>query len=900
MNILEYLSVDHFNFLSISGLVSAVFCFGLTCFIVATQRRLTQIIWGIFIFLISLWSFGLFRAFSVLNPETVLFWSRFLNLSAIFIPTSFLIFTFVYTDTRGVLRRIGQLFCGFSFVYFCVSLLDPYHFIGSVGPTPWFAYYPLAGTHYWVFSVLYFVQVIFGTGILIRYYSKSDRAEKNRTLFLFVGMFVGFMGGATTFPLLYQFPVYPFGVIGVNFYTFLVTYAITKHELLNIKVVISRSGAFIITLCLFGAGYISLLLPYRYFISTETDLLFVLWSILYGGLGVGLYFHRIQKFLQTSAYRKFLNFSYNFEETLKKASSKLVRAQETSNVIDAIFDIQSSLEIGDSYAILKEETGYQWYLLNKLRAEYEGNDEVAKQRMEDEGWMDEIVQAFDGLTDSVSTLGNLPKKAQHILQKKLGLNEKLPYLAIHSFKEIQAVFILGEKLSEEEYTAEELSLFEIMLNQAITVFERITQTQKILDLNTELESTLKETTWLKDQAMRVAKDLSHQSLMNVLMAGVSHEIRNPINEIQLSMHCLAQDLGTGKRQEAESGEKEWVHQIDLEDYSQVFDAQSGEVVGALQEAGYVGPEGHILDKVDMDTLDISQMDLGPDVVDRLAKIKWLFAKHIREKAVFEFVNMATVMFGRILSIVENMMKYGVSSGGVKPETFARIQGLSAEDGRVIFERLVEAGYLDEYGGVLDKYRKREPGSGLPIGDEYASFSWEIERQIKATPGAIKEDVSINEVLLLSIRVLKGNLQKKQIELLLDLDPHLPVILGDKLRLQQAFFNVIYNAVQALEKYDASQKSIVLKTEMDHILNRHKTLVPAVRVSIRDNGPGIPPDVMEKIFYPFFTTKAPTGGENVGLGLSIVHDVIVTHGGVLSLDSKLGEGTVFYLDLPVKL
>jgi signal transduction histidine kinase len=69
----------------------------------------------------------------------------------------------------------------------------------------------------------------------------------------------------------------------------------------------------------------------------------------------------------------------------------------------------------------------------------------------------------------------------------------------------------------------------------------------------------------------------------------------------------------------------------------------------------------------------------------------------------------------------------------------------------------------------------------------------------------------------------------------------------------------------------------------------------VEVKIRDNGPGIPPEVLPRIWDPFFTTKDV--GEGTGLGLSIVHELVERHGGTIEVDTRLGEGTTFTVKLP---
>ncbi len=69
----------------------------------------------------------------------------------------------------------------------------------------------------------------------------------------------------------------------------------------------------------------------------------------------------------------------------------------------------------------------------------------------------------------------------------------------------------------------------------------------------------------------------------------------------------------------------------------------------------------------------------------------------------------------------------------------------------------------------------------------------------------------------------------------------------------------------------------------------------IQISVKDNGNGIPPKVLDKIFQPFFTTK-PTG-QGTGLGLSLSYDIVKAHGGELKVETKEGEGTIFSIHLP---
>jgi signal transduction histidine kinase len=104
------------------------------------------------------------------------------------------------------------------------------------------------------------------------------------------------------------------------------------------------------------------------------------------------------------------------------------------------------------------------------------------------------------------------------------------------------------------------------------------------------------------------------------------------------------------------------------------------------------------------------------------------------------------------------------------------------------------------------------------------------------------------------------------------------------QINQVFMNLLTNAAQALAGRDGAR--ITIETSGD---------AEDVTVQIADNGPGIPPEVLPRIWDPFFTTKDV--GEGTGLGLSIVHELVHRHGGTIHADTKVGEGTTFTVKLP---
>jgi signal transduction histidine kinase len=122
--------------------------------------------------------------------------------------------------------------------------------------------------------------------------------------------------------------------------------------------------------------------------------------------------------------------------------------------------------------------------------------------------------------------------------------------------------------------------------------------------------------------------------------------------------------------------------------------------------------------------------------------------------------------------------------------------------------------------------------------------------------------------------------EKSIQLKISVYPEDLTISADKNMIEQVIINLIKNAIQAFE--DQEDKSIELKAALNE---KSRPLI-----AIKDNGTGIDPEAMEKIFIPFFTTKK-TGS---GIGLSLSRQIMRQHQGTLTVKSTVGKGTEFFM------
>jgi two-component system nitrogen regulation sensor histidine kinase GlnL len=165
----------------------------------------------------------------------------------------------------------------------------------------------------------------------------------------------------------------------------------------------------------------------------------------------------------------------------------------------------------------------------------------------------------------------------------------------------------------------------------------------------------------------------------------------------------------------------------------------------------------------------------------------------------------------------------------------------------------------------------------------------VDRMIGPAQPLNKESLNIHDVLEHVRRLIEAEYPGLTVQR--HYDPSLPELVADREQLIQAVLNIARNAAQALDGSGA----IELRTRIERgfTLGGHRYRL-ALRVDIADNGPGIPPELQEHIFYPMVTGRP----EGTGLGLAIAQDILQRHGGLIEFASRPGE-TVFTLYLPVE-
>jgi signal transduction histidine kinase len=201
----------------------------------------------------------------------------------------------------------------------------------------------------------------------------------------------------------------------------------------------------------------------------------------------------------------------------------------------------------------------------------------------------------------------------------------------------------------------------------------------------------------------------------------------------------------------------------------------------------------------------------------------------------------------------------------------------------------------KYADIIEKESQRI----LRLSRNILSFARPQKAEMKA--------VDLNGIVEETLELVEYELKKAKVHVNRELEGGMPPVRGDQEKLKQVFLNIITNACHAMQEGGELFVRTVPPAGLAplrerapqgwHRCEEGETGPGALgAVQIEDRGPGMPPDVLEKIFEPFFSTKAE--GKGTGLGLYISRNIIMEHRGRMAVRSRVGEGTVFTIFLPL--
>ncbi len=150
----------------------------------------------------------------------------------------------------------------------------------------------------------------------------------------------------------------------------------------------------------------------------------------------------------------------------------------------------------------------------------------------------------------------------------------------------------------------------------------------------------------------------------------------------------------------------------------------------------------------------------------------------------------------------------------------------------------------------------------------------------------RQSVDVNELILSVARLVTADAMRRRVNLRVDTGTSIPMLLADRVSLQHVLLNLVMNAMEAIEQMPGPREVKVLSRETGD----------GVELIVRDNGPGVPAELLPRIFEPFVTTKT----DGIGLGLAIARSIVEAHRGRITASNSGGASFVIQLPAPGRL
>ena len=732
----------------------------------------------------------------------------------------------------------------------------------TLGSHPWLNTGPL----FEVYLAFFSVNMVLGIYTLAKNVRQTPIAKE-----LLIGSTLGFLGGCANFLIFYGIPFPPVLNGLVTVYGIIMAKVMLKSEFFKLKIAISKFAStsiailVIIFLFLFSNLFLKLTFPPMIYIILLSSI-------------IALLFHRIKLLIQTPLEKRLLRGEYSIDESLKNIAASLVSSTGRKNVFDTISDqLKEILEVKTVHILFPEE-------IEKMSKENYLLLDPANRLLGNFSAQSSLINFFISQKEIIKT----PNISVNLLASLsiLNLSNDSLFVPVHSSGELQGVFILDNKLSEDPYTQKDEAFLASIASQLIVVFDKIEYKEKLQRTNRALQRTnndLQNEILKTAKATETAQNLANQASLSQLSHGISHEIRNPLNVIRMGSQQIEKFIDLlikTKKTEAST------HVSDDELYNLATDVSK--LKKDLTKYGYIDEKNTIKNIPSLHNSRRFKLS------DNFSAIKeevryFLLTKLGFEKAKRD-IQSIVAQSDRIVRIADEMLKYGNASRGITKHFFTTIT--SEQESEAIWNELKELSIIDSYGLISASHERL---NSITLSPSFKKLQEAVIHKLKISKDAYKTKICLTSVLEKSKLLFETKVLESDISVTYMMAAK-QTVLGNEDDLIRVVINLVNNAVDAISNTKKTSKELLLSTSDKPFKDLNGQLKQGVCLSIKDTGEGIAPENIPKIKTAFFTTKSPTGGIHSGLGLSYVYRIIESYGGYIDVKSEVEKGTTFYIYL----
>jgi signal transduction histidine kinase len=533
--------------------------------------------WGFFAFFVGMES----------HPEKALFLLRLSLVGTIFIP----VFHFHLVCLLCGISRRTILFLIYSQGIIFLLLSQTEYLVAGVKLIFSSFYYTKPAFLYHSFLFIWLTIVIYGHYELLRFFLISDRRKKQQIFYLFFGTIVGFSGGVTNFLPVYGINIYPFGNFMIAIYCVIVSYAIIQHRLMDITVVVTRTGIFIAVYSFVLGIPFALAFGWREqlqrFIGEMWWIVPPVVSTVLATVGPFVYFY-----IQKKAEDRFLQEQRRYQTALRRASLGMGRIKDLHRLLNlTVYIVTRTVRIEHCiiYLFHGESNSYVLRAAKGIQIQKEPHSAVRA----DSALVEYIKRKRDPLVyDEIKQLSQ--EYNDGIFDKICADIENLrAAIVVPSFVEesLIAIIVMGRKISGELYSQDDLIVFSILGNQVGLAIE-----------NAQFYEDMKNT---HEQLIMAEK----MATIGTMADGLSHQINNRLHAMGFIAGDALDTLKLKRRETMPEETRQLLAEVEYAlDKIQDNVKRGGEIVEGLLKYSRKADEGFSV--VELDNLVDSSLEMA--------------------------------------------------------------------------------------------------------------------------------------------------------------------------------------------------------------------------------------------------------------------------------------------------
>jgi len=497
------------NLYSITSLLTCITSLFVGIFVYLRNKKGSiNTAWALMSLSVGFWSFFTFLLFTSSNPIDGIVWSRALHIGSIFIPITFFNFVLALLDLKKQRKSILQFGYFISFLLLILNFTSL--FVKSVSYKPLVrCFYPDPGPIYFLFILIYFIYPGYACLLLYKLSKIVKGYKRNQINYVLIASTIGFLGGATTFPLWYRIPVSPIGIHFVWLYALIITIAIVRYRLMDITVAITRTSVFVAVYTLvLGIPFIVAGLSQSYLHS----ILGARWWIAPLGLMALLATTGpfIYLYIQKRAENRLLGEQRRYQETLRQASTGMTRIRDLRKLLRLILNtVTQALKLNYAYIYLFDSKGNMYSLQEAMNENINRLDRENPLIIYLKDYRQPVV--YEELKHQSEEGDKVFYALVESEMKKIKASVIIPNFVEDK---LLGFIVLGDKISGQIFSEDDLVSLQFLGNQAALAIENALAYE-------ELKTTKGK--------LLVAEKLAS---IGRLAAGIAHEIKNPLTSIK--------------------------------------------------------------------------------------------------------------------------------------------------------------------------------------------------------------------------------------------------------------------------------------------------------------------------------------------------------------------------------